>query len=251
MTPRIFGVDYQLGVLAMTTAEVGAVRSTGGDLCRTGLWRCGDRALEVPAATKAPVQCAPTQAGSVTPILLTKRDAVQCKDFRSRSVAMLFSICRPLAIVRLIALVIVDALKCQTLWALAHVAYEVLKMKPSVTDGDASTAVVSEGVMCRSVAACEHRSPYHVLARFSASVSSHLSLPFLLTISAHVHSLLAACRAETAPRLLQKRALAIWCFTDAQSFHLFFNRACDGFDQFLGEAGSEIGHRETITQVAI
>lgn len=261
---RVFGVDYQSGDLAVTTAVALSVRSASGNLRRGRHGWSRDGSLKGPSATETAVQCTPAQPGAVAPVLLTKRDAVQGEQSRARGVAHLLRECRPLAVAWLVASVVVDALQRQAGRALAHISDEVLERQPSLADGNASCSVVLKGMVALGSTARNHRAPNLVFERLRSAVSSHLSaLPswrrvVVLSECAHIRSRLASLRTEPFFVHLPEYALAVLGFACRQATYLLSYCGSYNCYQFLDEAlnvfgfrlGSEtICHDEIITQV--
>src|SRR5215475_1320110 len=74
----------------------------------------------------------------------------------------------PSAILRAVALVVINALKCRAWRPLAHMRKEVFKREPTLTDLDAAATVARKAIVIWVAAACQHCAPHivfdHVLA---------------------------------------------------------------------------------------
>ena len=76
------------------------------------------------------------------------------------SIPGLFFCCRPTAIFWAIIAIIVNTIKAmRRAWALTHISKKALKIKPSVTDGDSSAAVIFIVDSIRVKASAFHSSP--------------------------------------------------------------------------------------------
>ncbi len=133
----------------------------------------------------------------MTPVLKAQRHAAHSEPSRLRRIAVLFTVGSPLAVVWVVALRVVYALKGESWRALAHVRDKVLKVSPAVTDFDAARSVSWVIGILRVVAAPAHRSPNGIVFRCRlmcrrAMSASAFSLPASTACCIAAHKIAAS-----------------------------------------------------------
>jgi len=86
-------------------------------------------------------------------------------------VASLLLTCRPAAVCRPVALVIIDAIKCRVWRRFTHVSAEIIKSMPTAANRNASFAIVSIVLTALVVTAVQHALPSSVQCTLFAAAS--------------------------------------------------------------------------------
>ena len=97
---------------------------------------------------------------------------------RAPSIAALFFVRPPSAVVRLIISIIIDAIQCSVMRSFAHVGVEIFKRHPPFADRDAARSIVLVGGHVRIEASGFHRTPDGVNGRPPSAVRFSVAPPF-------------------------------------------------------------------------
>ena len=78
---------------------------------------------------------------------------------------------RPTTISRLVVAVVIDPVECRSFWSLAHVGQEVLKNRPTFTDGNATRGIVPHVFRILSANPFSHGKPRFMCRRMAHSMT--------------------------------------------------------------------------------
>lgn len=127
----------------------------------------------VPSGRESLAEARERKTSAAAPIGEAKCDAVKRKIAIAAHIPSLFVACRPVAVVRRVALGVVDALYLAALWSRPHVYYEGVERAPSVAYSDTPTSVVRIVLAAMVRATLEHRGPRRIFrGSFTAACGS-------------------------------------------------------------------------------
>lgn len=180
------------------------------------------RVLERPSHSESVKDTIVVGAVYFNPFAQWLSNAVQVFDAIRALVAMLFFVCGPSTIRRLVIAIVINTIKGKSLGSRAHVGQEVLKpavrISPAFANGYASAAVVRITRLIGLIAAAAHIDPYAICAAFRQTMCasaptrgiSHIAtarfcLPRLEGVAANYGFGTADANAQPANRLVLGR----------------------------------------------